>query len=176
MNGFKMIGGEIYISETKFLECFANMMNLKSERLFFNVDEKSALSCIEPISMFGVELLAHMLTEHAEDTMRQDNKTFIPMLGFARHTLEDLDFPTIIVNRAFLKACSDMGDYVAPDAPADATRMRSSFTSPTLWMRVLRRENLPYLNESSARELGDAIFRQTKFSRMAEVWIRVGPD
>ena len=160
MNGFKMIGGEIYISETKFLECFANMMNLKSERLFFNVDEKSALSCIEPISTFGVELLAHMLTEHAEDTMRQDNKTFIPMLGFARHTLEDLDFPTIIVNRAFLQACSDMGDYVAPDAPKEATR----------------RENLPYLNESSARELGDAIFRQTKFSRMAEVWIRVGPN
>lgn len=160
MNGFKMIGGEIYISETKFLECFANMMNLKSERLFFNVDEKSALSCIEPISMFGVELLAHMLTEHAEDTMRQDNKTFIPMLGFARHTLEDLDFPSIIVNRAFLQACSDMGDYVAPDAPKEATR----------------RENLPYLNESSARELGDAIFRQTKFSRMAEVWIRVGPN
>ena len=160
MNGFKMIGGEIYISETKFLECFANMMNLKSERLFFNVDEKSALSCIEPISMLGVELLAHMLTEHAEDTMRQDNKTFIPMLGFARHTLEDLDFPSIIVNRAFLQACSDMGDYVAPDAPKEATR----------------RENLPYLNESSARELGDAIFRQTKFSRMAEVWIRVGPN
>ena len=160
MNGFKMIGGEIYISETKFLECFANMMNLKSERLFFNVDEKSALSCIEPISTFGVELLAHMLTEHAEDTMRQDNKTFIPMLGFARHTLEDLDFPSIIVNRAFLQACSDMGDYVAPDAPKEATR----------------RENLPYLNESSARELGDAIFRQTKFSRMAEVWIRVGPN
>ena len=47
-----------------------------------------------------------------------------------------------------------------PDAPKEATR----------------RENLPYLNESSARELGDAIFRQTKFSRMAEVWIRVGPN
>ena len=91
--------------------------------------------------------------------MRQDNKTFIPMLGFARHTREDLDFPTIIFNRAFLQACSDMGDYVAPDALTD-----------------IRRENLPYLNESSARELGDAIFRQTKFSRMAEVWIRVGPN
>ena len=160
MNGFEMIGGEIYISETKFLECFANLMNLKSERLFFNVDETTALLYIEPISTFGVELLAHMLTEHAEDTMRQDNKTFIPMLGFARHTLEDLDFATIIVNRAFLQACSDMGDYVAPDAPTEATR----------------RENLPYLNESSARELGDAIFRQTKFSRMARVWISVGPN
>ena len=170
MNGFKMIGGEIYISETKFLECFANMMNLKSERLFFNVDEKSALSCIEPISMFGVELLAHMLTEHAEDTMRQDNKTFIPMLGFARHTLEDLDFPSIIVNRAFLQACSDMGDYVA----ADVLHLRGGV--PDAPKEATRRENLPYLNESSARELGDAIFRQTKFSRMAEVWIRVGPN
>ena len=160
MNGFKMIGGEIYISETKFLECFANLMNLESERLFFNVDEKTALSYIEPITAFGVEFLTHMLIEHAEDTMRLDNEIFIPMLGFARHTLEDLDFSTIIVNRAFLQACSDMGDYVAPDAPTEATR----------------RENLPYLNESSARELGDAIFRQTKFSRMARVWIQVGPD
>lgn len=160
MNGFEMIGGEIYISETKFLECFANLMNLKSERLFFNVDEETALLYIEPISTFGVVLLAHILTEHAEDTMRQDNKTFIPMLEFARHTLEDLDFTSIIVNRAFLQACSDMGDYVAPDAPTEATR----------------RENLPYLNESSAKELGDAIFRQTKFSRMARVWIQVGPD
>ena len=160
MNGFEMIGGEIYISETKFLECFANLMNLKSERLFFNVDEETALLYIEPMSSFGAVLLTHILTEHAEDTMRQDNETFIPMLGFARHTLEDLDFSAIIVNRAFLQACSDMGDYVAPDAPKEATR----------------RENLPYLNESSARELGDAIFRQTKFSRKAEVWIRVGPN
>ena len=159
MNGFEMIGGEIYISETKFLECFANLMNLESERLFFNVDETTALLYNAEISKFGVELLAHFLTEHAEDTMRQDNKTFIPMLGFAQHTLTDLDFATIIVNRAFLQACSDMGDYVAADAPT-----------------VARRENLPYLNESSARELGDAIFRQTMFSRAALAWIRVGPD
>ena len=155
MNGFEMIGGEIYISETKFLECFANLMNLKSERLFFNVDETTALLYNAEISKFGVELLAHFLTEHAEDTMRQDNKTFIPMLGFAQHTLTDLDFATIIVNRAFLQACSDMGDYVDT---------------------VARRENLPYLNESSARELGDTMFRQTKFSRIAGVWIRVGPN
>ena len=160
MNGFKMIGGEIYISETKFLECFANLMNRKSERLFFNVDETSALQYIEPMSSFGVILLTHILTEHAEDTMRQDNETFIPMLGFARHTLEDLDISSCVVNRAFLQACSDMGDYVAPDASTEAAR----------------RENLPYLNESSARELGDTIFRQTKFTRMAEVWIRVGPN